>query len=293
MPDIITIFEEFHHVSDEFKGFISKSKQTAKLANTMAYQDLDIHPLDKADVRAAVENYCPGYTPKDRRMFPVIYRGTNYTGDAYIVNPSSTKRTSKNAVNSIYNLILGTFEGYPNRLESFIASLDRGYAGSYGTGDTYVLVPKAGSVIGVCAEDDVYNSFALPMAIYEIESLGDLAYILHQMLRRVQVQSNTLLSLDAVKSAFAKLDGFVAGRTMDELEYATMSRQEELVYEDMKKSGQPLYDILRNLLDPDKAGFQSFEYGRERLDVSGIRHEVWTSGTCIMVREDVFNEQYG
>lgn len=245
--------------------------------------------VEDSDIEAKLQEICPGYDIKDYRLYPTIFRGASQPGTAYIGDSTASRRRSANAVNSIYNIVISSYTDYPDRLESVIASYSHEYASSFSQRLFYVI-PAKGTKVAVCSDVDIYDSYVKSLQPFDISSLGTLARALQVLCELVGVNASELRTLEEVKHTMARLDEYVMVHSME-----LIKRNMGLInttytmkfLERMKETKQPLYDILRDVLNPDKAGFKQFTFGVDDSTeaYAGLNREVWFSGKYMLVEE--------
>ena len=113
-----------------------------------------------------------------------IYRGQR---DGYINSPfisTPNYRISQNANYNIYTRLLSdilpSWKEYPKRNHSFICTNNINRADDYG--NIYIVLPKNGTKLGICPEEDIWDSFqTLPYTLndFNIELSAFLLWILN------------------------------------------------------------------------------------------------------------------
>lgn len=252
-------------------------------------------PMTPEEAKAKILELCPGFDPLDTKQYPSIYRGSYQSEKAYLAHPSASRRASANATNSIYNLVLSSYDKYPDRLESIISTLDADYASEYG--HVYVAVPTKGTTVAVASANDIYYSFMPSVSRFEMASLGVLARALDVLGSLVGEQAYYADTLDRVKELCKKVDAKLEGKTPQEMigDYnSNFTNQAFMLLRKMKETETGLYEVLREMLDPDKAGCRTYRYGEEpQPNPNDTEHEVWYSGPTVLLRINKFNEQFG
>ena len=222
-----------------------------------------------------------------------IFRGTRgLFADFAYVRPSTSERKSANTTN-YYTLLMSNlpaWEKYPKRNRSMICSTNFHNAKSYGGehDNLYHVFPKDGAKIGVCPENDIWWSFALPNK------------------HRQDMQITNDYFEDIVR-AYNELSGFDISAyefTYDNLlqifKFITENRkmfeyklkeQNYVFWEWINAYPEMSFEKYINdiFLNPKFNRFQLVIYGPKFPELD-YTHEVWTDADCLLVHEDSIKE---
>ena len=258
MADIIRLYE----------SFAEKSGTPARVV-----------PLDLDEAKARVEAHCPGYTNRGFQYFP-IYRGARNMGtNAAFVTPSATRRKSANTINNAYNLVISSYDGYPDRLESLICSTSYPATMTYGT--SYVVIPALGATVAVCPKSDIWYSYPA-LESMGIDTLDDFSNSVEFMLQQADLEGTDVSTMPALLDALQTIDKYVAENGIESMDNQTYGFTATAILRYAQERNLGLYDAVRELLNPDAAGFKTFKYGEETR-ISGGSKELWTSSPSIMI----------
>jgi hypothetical protein len=194
-----------------------------------------------------------------------IYKGfRRRTDDAYITDASQMLRSSQNTGNfyteftSIYSQ---NWKQLPPRNRSLICTNNRSIA--YGYGKVYYIFPENGTKIGICPDEDFWDSFMES----GIGSMGDFADNMQDIMQALHFDIKKFLTVviphDAYPAFWKELAPF---------------------------KGETVYEAVEKLLDPQKNRFKVLSTQQYYAQEQGRSNEVWFSGRAAMVREDIIND---
>ena len=272
MNDIITLFENFEE----------KSGEPARMT-----------PLAVSDIQDTIERICPGYDPTDKAKWPIIYRGSRHTTDmAVLCDPSATARNAANARNNLYNLLISTYEGYPERLRSLICTTSRQYASGFGK--PFIAIPTKGTTVGVCPAMDIWESYK-NLEDMDLVGVSTLSSVFGSLLDSLGI-SNRFTTVAELRDAMDQVQKDAERRSVRVVAFDCYGSPERaytlLKYSETK--GGSLYDNVRELLDPGPAGFKLVKYGDGqpiKPQYTGSR-ELWFSQPCVLVKLGVFEQVF-
>lgn len=248
-----------------------------------------------------IEEFCPGFDYNDTKMYPRIYRGSKRPEEAYVCQTDVTRRTSANAVNSCYNIIMSANTDYPDRLESLIGttdlSLTKEYTGMFGT--SYVVIPRAGTVVGVCPKEDVFYCFPVLQKELGIGHLGEFADAIDFACNMANKYARGLKTLKDWKLAMAAIDRVLKQEKLymppqsdiDRFGWANKLMYRNALCDAIKAYGKGGYQYLLDRFDPATAGFKTFRYGVDVAPKMGDK-EVWLKGECLLIKEESFRSYH-
>lgn len=201
--------------------------------------------------------------------FP-IYKGLHLGFDAYKTDPKLLKRKSQYTSNH-YTLLLSNlpvWRNWPKRDQSLICSTSFEYARNYG--DLYIVLPKNGSKIGICPNNDIWNSF-LGLTGIPLDKLNDFFKDIPDktylgMLRQLLAKRKTIATLLNRDDRTEHQDRW--------LNWLAERFQKAHNIEDIER-------IFNVLLNPVSAGFELSAI--KDFKTSG-NHEVWTDSEALLIR---------
>lgn len=240
-------------------------------------------PIEAKKAVAILETHCSdalnayvNQLKTGSRQDPVLmYKGmTGMSNPVIATNPGKILRKSQNTAN-IYTEYLSEYsqawKQLPPRNRCIVCSSSSYYAAGYGT--LYVVFPENGSKIGVCPEQDFWNSFRKS----NIDDMGDFAQMLQAALERAGVTLDFALK-EPIKNFTSR------NYYNDELQPLNAFRGFSGVEPNTK-----LGDALEYKLDPNANGFRIMTTGQFNQMPSD--RETWTSGKCVLVRSSYFQDE--
>ena len=213
----------------------------------------------------------------------LIYRGIEDVSDraVYFVKPKEHTRVSRNTAN-YYTLLIDNsprWSKYPKRSKSIICSTSRETADLYGK--VFVVIPKKGSSIGICPDNDIWASFS------KID-LANFGYVLndifnntpnciknpntiHELLKNFEIFDNYIKN---ISNNWSELDKFIKiDKTINSNFVSSLI--DAILDENMKT-----IDFIEDTLDPEKNGFGLSKAGSFRIHGD---YEVWTDGESMLI----------
>lgn len=275
----------------------------------------------------ALEAHCPGYDPfGSGDKYPLIWRGSeNITGPpAVFATPGP--RTSGYNNDSIYNVLIdaGSTGKLPRRLHALIATTGLGRATVYGKSlaNLYLVVPKAGVLVGACDAFDVQASVSDAIQAAGLVDLVHASKGISQLLtyaRGLRWFSDDITTDDAMQAACRKVDQIRLGiygafKAMDDMTpeeakgYKSSFEAELPEYDGSSMLGnwaakvlhawlqteERFYDFAMGMVSHEQLKMTHFRYGtedapshlqyNEDVDNPEGGYEVWTEGTCLLIR---------
>jgi len=194
-----------------------------------------------------------------------IYRGIKTFGPiyGYIDSDKGVPRVSANTSNFMTLLMdnLPSWNGWPKRSKSIICATSTGISGNYGT--NYTVIPYDDALIGVCSDDDLWNSFSTITCVAEFNA----------SLKKIFL-SNGITRADSDWNTFKK-------------SLIKIENGQFLSWMMMFFGSKPFINNFDIELDPKINGF---EMGINNLSTF---KEVWIQGKCILLRTEVVNQHNG
>ncbi len=231
-----------------------------------------------------------------------IYRGVPNVNSKFLyIEPNKFERVSANTEN-FYTLLIDNSERwkkYPKRSKSIICSTSIATAHNYGK--IYRVIPKVGSLIGLCPCNDIWKSFEffLPIIntfinvlahqknitkIGEIETYYDLVVLFNDYdywrdEAYNDIRSN--LEEDEEIDEHQFLLELLEDQLLMNIYNPDLKHLIKLFVEYYIKDKDSI-DFLENILDPKDNDFALVKAGNHTIPTN---REVWTEGPCLLVEE--------
>lgn len=213
-----------------------------------------------------------------------IFRGDKrFTGAYGFINTDKGEpRVSANTFNYMTLLMdnLPSWKGWPKRSKSIVCSTYSWNALNYGK--IYTIIPFDDAEIGICSDDDVWNSF---------DNLGipvnDFNWFIHHLMMHGIKDAYEIKTLNDLKKA---INEAIENFNNDELLVSAFTESDDYIrshHEPLLKGlmkNDPM-TFLNQLLDPNKNGF--------KRGIKNIKKdkEVWIQGKALLIQgEDGLNE---
>lgn len=205
-----------------------------------------------------------------------LWRGMkNHKEDILNIWPETGVRKSQNTTNQYTQLLSNSpfMRGFPQRSKSIICStsmaVSRGYGGGYN--NLFAIIPYDNVEIGVCPEDDLWDT---RVVMDEFNWRGRL------------IDFNDWLD-SHLRLPEQFMDMKAALKNPESNTYRAVSRK----FFDSGISEEPiaLIPMLFNTLNPARLGFKLLSPAQFVADVPA-RKECWVSGPCVAIRESNWNE---
>jgi hypothetical protein len=219
-----------------------------------------------------------------RENKPVIYRGNRKFSatESYIVSPSKYTRVSKNTKN-YYTLILDnlpSWKSYPKRSKSIICSMSYGNASQYSNGQPHIVFPITDAKIGMCPNEDIWDSFKKSMPD-GLNLFNSVLYELYEFLHHTKV-ANNLNTWDELLNHFSII-------TDNKEKIREAMQSEAIMYDaaisEFVHSNKSFYEYLEYAFDPIRNNFRLIDsYKNEYTELERFRtNEVWTDADCYLI----------
>lgn len=232
------------------------------------------------------EEFISEYCQQSLKSIP-IYRGiSDYKQDYYFLRPQNfPERTSPYATHNYYNLLLSnlpSWKNYPPRNKSIICTTDFHAASVRGKGFPYVVLPKDGSKIGMCPNDDIWWSFG-----ESFYSLNDFNKVIEEIFWRNIYKNKKIsfpINVDAVYDTFVKacnmIDKLKKEGNLDIDLSGRFSISFTHFIEPYQNGNMTFLELIDDALSPDKNKFKLLTIG----DNLKTNREVWTDGDSVLLR---------
>jgi len=225
-----------------------------------------------------------------------FYRGFQNEDPFKYVNPADQTRKSANAQYNYYTMFFSNFPSwskYPKRDNGLICSTSKDYASDYGA--VHRCYPMNGAPIGVCPEDDIWNSFK-KLAF----SLDDINYIIHDILEIAwgsgadegenwSTLKKQLGAVTAIWQSYHDNKSAVPGTDEDEWK-ADMNYDFKALAPYLKGKQPDFLKYLNDVLAPEKHGFKLIKSTGKPIPRVKWGNEVWVDTPLVMIKEGWFTE---
>ena len=247
-----------------------------------------------------------------------IYRGLRHTNSKFIyIKPSQVERSSKNTKNVYTALIdiLPSWQDWPKRSRSVICSDNTEYAKGYigpseiysfskiKLGALYVVLPKDGSKIAVCPQEDIWDSFDVIKERWRSDNMDEFNHSFDGIFQ----ESYKWATGDYYNEKIGELNGesmdFFLHHIEGVITPVSLRRVRDFVnsmyrdiIEDMveykfgaKKSWIEYFDGLMNPKNNQFRLHTIESYNPNQINSDTDMHEVWTDSDCLFIRMSNFN----
>lgn len=205
-----------------------------------------------------------------------IFRGVDIEAPALFIDPKKYKRKSANTAN-YYTLLIDNspkWSKFPKRSKSIICSTSREKTFIYG--DTYIVFPYDGAKIGVCPEDDFWNSFMNSLQT----NLRFFNNELEDLMSQASIKFFSDKSYKGIKDAFKAFDLYLEQNPDKEPRFKKTWGFKW--FRDYFSKYNNIMKLIEDKLDPSKNDFKLVKAGDKITnDV-----EVWTDSKSILIRYD-------
>jgi len=217
-----------------------------------------------------------------------LFRGMDYKGDFYSIDPSKSVRVSQNTQN-YYTLIMDnhpSWKGFPKRSKSIICTTYEYKAEQYG--NKYHMFSYDGAAYGVAPEDDIWFSFGKtfgttkPLGLINSDLNGIAGYF--------------RMPLPDVKGypALLKILSDMGDRLSGEIEKfkgyeMPQGLQNSLIAQWSKNSKVRFDDWFLSMFDPKPNGIYYTKDLKKVLTTGKKYKEVWTDSKTLLISSDTIN----
>lgn len=269
----------------------------------------ELNKLITTDYKEAFDAYSIGYK---------IYRGDynleNRGIEIAIATPGNrVSQHTSNIYTKLTSDIIPSWKAYPRRNNSFICTGNDDKASEYADSYNYIILPKNGAKIGVCSEDDFWDSFPYLRKTYHISNANLFNKEVAKFLNNVTIflTKEDGVSRHVPNFCFANTDNFIKYfNQLDSNIRSIMSNSElkdkflmelqehlSLVYPWSQKyfacswidnimDNKSSVDFFDYILDPDRNYFNMVSISN--LSSICIReNELWTDSECIFMNEEI------
>ena len=242
-------------------------------------------PINVIDARKWIDKH--GSKAFERaKLGNKIYRGVSgIKGDYFIIDPKKGKpRRSAYVGSNFYTLLmdnLPSWKQYPKRSQSVICTTDLSKANDYASnGQPYIVIPKDGSKIGVCNDDDIFTSF--PYLFKSFKNKDGSTNTLFRFSDELKTLESYLpKSYNSDKSWSSLVKMFKEIDSTDEVHQELLGLNK---YWFSKITGGDSLKKLESFMEPKKNKFSLKKAG----DLIPYDKEVWTDGECVLLSPEAF-----
>lgn len=212
-----------------------------------------------------------------------LYRGTSTYKDYYIMYPDQHHRKPMTNDYALHNWVLANLENwseYPDRSKSIVGATDIKIASAYGMRE-YIMIPYDGVKIGICPEEDLFQSFPGTEAVYGHKYAFD-GFIEFLRLLHMDIKGGFdewCKGVDNALNTPIKDEPSVLGPPVNWINLIKRAKE--------AKGEMGMKEFLAKLLDPNTNGFSIVDK-MEEIPWDKKR-EVWWSGPTILVKLDKSN----
>lgn len=207
-----------------------------------------------------------------------IYKGSrNYDRQKLAMrDPMSfpDPRRSKNTLNYYTEWVDNSpfWSQFPKRSRSLICSSDKVYASNFG--QTAVVVPTVDTTVGICPDDDWWNSFNETSPQNDPNEINQ---FVHDVLKSKGIYLN---------GKTVKYNEFAQHlKDVDLEKYDAYSFTEDLKIQAMELGG--MIELMDHVFNPAANGFNLTTW--KQFDTTG-EHEVWLSASCVIVPIEIWKQ---
>jgi len=219
-------------------------------------------------------------------IFRYIY---NFTGKYGFINPKASNSPRKSAFNNTnyYTILfdnLPSWKNYPKRSESIICTNDKSNAADRtqpaGSKHYYIVIPLQNAKIAICPEDDIWFSFNTQILKYMgySDNLSD--FMIDVFFDADKYNYKMSETYKSIKKYFNLIDND-SGNNLRFIK--------DTLLKDKLENGYNMLDIMNDILDPNKNGFE-LKKVTENMILPSDSREIWTSDKCLLIRNDIFKK---
>lgn len=236
-----------------------------------------------------------------------LWRGQKSKRGEYLLAEGSKGSRKSRHTSNYYTMIIDHLlkergSSYPLRGASLICTTNKSKAGRYGNA-TYAVFPYNDTVIGVCEDEDIWDTtFHIGGSIWSISSINDQ----YSDWELNEANFNTFINeLVHYYILYVKetAENKQADKENKDYEFSHDYKYAEEIFEfftednyweapenetDEDDVRNALQSVIELIYDPENGLNMTFGEFNE-LELSG-NHEVWMSGKCIMIHEAYYKE---
>ena len=201
-----------------------------------------------------------------------IYRGMKKNILFGYIDPTKSIRKSRYSLNYytiMFDEILPSWEGWPKRSKSIICSTSLSYA--HGYGNIYEIYPYDNNRIGICSENDIWDSFKRSF----FQNLNAFSETLQNISRIFN--HNLKENKESLIQLFEILDSYGLDEILDKLRNNRESVGVRLLKDkDKDKTTLEHFDKMFNPISNGFNNYTTLTYKHQN------NKEVWIEGPCLL-----------
>jgi hypothetical protein len=222
------------------------------------------------------------------RKGTVIYRGIDASEHFIMQKPVyRTSAYTNNYYTMLFSEILPSWSKYPKRNHSIICTTNHKKTEAYG--ERYIIFPKNGTKLGICPQNDIWDSFSNQFR--SLDHLNDSFLILKKMLDNSTIVSDKhlLKMLDEFqKLSNKKIEEFKNLANNGEIRGFGISFSGLEIFKNFLDHKDNLIEYLDNILSPKKNNFQ---LGYIKDIINKKTNEIWFDNICLMMKEEYYEDK--
>lgn len=226
----------------------------------------------------------------------IVRQAKGYTDLFYILNPKTKKLRRSVSTSNYYTLIIDNsnkWVEYPKRSQSLICLTND----INSTSRNLWIIPKDNTRVGQCIKDDIWWSFP---NVYKSKKSGiqdgmsdfnnsfevllNLPFFTDEDIEKYNIYKEKSFdkNFNTLISGCKKFDKWFNNITIFDLKELKNILVKTYAMDFMKKwNGEPLYDFINELLDPNKNKFKLVKTNKLSKN-----REVWTDDQCLIINID-------
>jgi hypothetical protein len=207
----------------------------------------------------------------------IIYRGerTIENNISYVIPGTRYSENTSNHYTELFSEILPSWDDFPKRNHSVICSTDSDKASDYG--ETFIILPKNGTKIGVCLLGDIWDSF--PLLESKINHDMNLSFFTNT----IDIIMKILYGKDVGIGMKFFLEDFKNHEKINNISKIYLVVK---CYELLYKNRNNLFEFLDIIFDPYKNGFKLLAIN----DTLPKDREVWFDNHYIAIKYDIIDD---
>ena len=174
--------------------------------------------------------------------------------------------------------ILSSWKNFPRRDLGIICSTDPGRSRSYG--EVFIMIPFDNTKIGICSDEDLWDSFPYLKQTYGIESISEIKWFLNEVniseMNIDKIKTITIGDLYKIYSSKSFFDTIGALYSKNLLKYISNPTNSYIT----------IKEWLEDALDPIK---NKFKTGTAAWKLPS-QSEVWFDGSCVAIPLNELNQ---
>ena len=221
-----------------------------------------------------------------------IYRGDKsqrgYLG-MFVTPGIRVSQNTSNIYTKLMSELLPSWKNWPRRDRCAVCTNNIGYALHYG--ELYSIFPQNGTKIGLCMDNDIWNSFPYLFELSNIHSLLSFIDAITMFFNEVfenTIDVRILFKQDAetIRKAIKQLEAIC--RKQPYIDFPSAKHFELIRYIVAEiRRGKSFLQTLNFLMNPRKNEFRLISIKNASHYLTGGSHELWFEGQYLMIQEDI------